>query len=126
MSDLPSPLKSPLPMACHVGPGLNATLAPEARLVPFMNHSAMVPSSCCQRMSDLPSPLKSPEPISCQAEPGLKPTFDPETRLVPFTDQTAGVPSVFCHRISLWPSPLTSFARSCGRLKPNTCAFTAF
>src|SRR6185295_19888069 len=98
MSDLPSPLKSPVPLAWVFAPGLSATLAPETRLVPLTDHSAMVPSRFCHRMSDLPSPLKSPEPISCQSVPGLNPTFAPETRLVPLVNQIAGVPSAFCHR----------------------------
>src|SRR5882762_9888398 len=116
MSALPSPLKSPAPIACQADPGLEATFAPAIRLLPFMNHSATVPLLFCQRMSALPSPLKSPEPISCQSEPGLIPTLDPEISLVPSVNQIAGVPSRFCHRISLWPLPLVSLTRGRGRL----------
>src|SRR3954462_12376284 len=67
MSDLPSPLKSPLPLTCQLGPGLTGlTTFPESRLLPSISQIAGVPSLFCHRMSDLPSPLKSPLPLICQ------------------------------------------------------------
>src|SRR6478735_6035265 len=75
MSDLPSPLKSPVPLISQLGPGLNGPIAPtNVALVPSISQSAGVPSFPCQRMSDLPSPLKSPVPLICQLGPGYGPT----------------------------------------------------
>ena len=72
MSDLPSPLKSPVPSIVPARPwierpdgshghGIDAVHQPDGGL----------PSLFCQRMSDLPSPLKSPVPLICQLGPGL-------------------------------------------------------
>ena len=73
MSDLPSPLKSPVPLTCQLGPGLNGPAAPvDSAVEPSISQIAGVPSSFCQRMSDLPSPLKSPVALTCQLGPGLK------------------------------------------------------
>ena len=63
MSDLPSPLKSPLPLISQLGPGLEPTAVTVTAVVPFISQSAAVPSLPCHRMSDLPSPLKSPLPL---------------------------------------------------------------
>src|SRR5262245_4005551 len=60
MSDLPSPLKSPVPLISQFGPGLNGPMAPtKVLLVPSISHAAAVPSLLCHRMSDLLSPSKS-------------------------------------------------------------------
>src|SRR6266850_4504092 len=65
MSDLLSPLKSPVPSMCQLGPGLNGPTAPaNVALVPSISQTAAVPLSPCQRMSALPSPLKSPVPLA--------------------------------------------------------------
>ena len=110
MSDLPSPLKSPVPLICQLGPGLNrAGGAPVIAFVPSISQIAGVPSSFCHRMSDLPSPLKSPVSLICQLGPGLT------SRAAP-TDQRSCRPSArspachcsFCHRMSDLPSPLKS------------------
>src|SRR6267142_2651209 len=52
MSDLPSPLKSPVALICQLGPGLPepATLL-DNRLPPFISQIEGVPSSPCHRMS---------------------------------------------------------------------------
>src|SRR5258705_4036268 len=74
MSDLPSPLKSPVPLISQLGPGLNGPTAPtNVAWVPSISQTAGVPSWPCHRMSDLPSPLKSPVPLICQVGPGLDP-----------------------------------------------------
>src|SRR5258705_9132718 len=85
MSDLPSPLKSALPLTCQLGPGLNGPAAPtDTALVPSISQIAGVPSLPCHRMSDLPSPLKSPVPLTCQLGPGLnEPAALTDTDLVP-------------------------------------------
>ena len=67
MSDLPSPLKSPV---AHDVPGRIAGIAEIEGAddwPPFICDSQTWPSSFCQRMSDLPSPLKSPVATTCQA-----------------------------------------------------------
>ena len=70
---MPSPLKSPVPLICHVGPGFNGPTAPtHVDCAPFMSQIAGVPSSPCHRMSDLPSPLKSPVPLICHVGPGFE------------------------------------------------------
>ena len=74
MSDLPSPLKSPVPSTCQLGPGLEPTAPPPIGFVPFISQIAAWPLSFCHRMSALPSPLKSPVPSTCQLGPGLEPT----------------------------------------------------
>ena len=72
MSDLPSPLKSPLPLTCQLGPGLNEPAAlTVTAVVPSISQIEGVPSLPCHKMSDLPSPLKSPLPLTCQLGPGL-------------------------------------------------------
>src|SRR6266545_334982 len=81
MSDLLSPLKSPAPSTCQLGPGVNPTFPADTTSVPFINQIAGVPSVFCHRMSDLPSPLKSPVPWTCQLGPGLNPTFPADPRL---------------------------------------------
>ena len=73
MSDLPSPLKSPVPLICQLGPGIErADGTANVTLVPSISQIAAVPSSFCHRMSDLPSPLKSPVPLICQHRPGIE------------------------------------------------------
>src|SRR6266566_239375 len=58
MSKRPSPLKSPVPFSCQLGPGL-PRLPPPITLVPFSSQIPASPVSFCHRTSDLPSPLKS-------------------------------------------------------------------
>src|SRR3984893_3833015 len=70
MSARPSPLKSPVPLACQLGPGLPTT-APPITLVPFISQIATEPSSFCHRTSEKPLPLKSPAPLTCQLGPAL-------------------------------------------------------
>src|SRR5262245_4098296 len=110
MSDRPSPLKSPVPLICQSGPGLNApAAAPEMKFRPFISQIAGVPSLFCHRMSDLPSALKSPVALICQLGPGLNgPTAPTDTAVVPFISQIAGVPSLPCQTMSDRPSPLKS------------------
>src|SRR6266404_635942 len=106
MSDRPSPLKSPVPTACQLGPGL-ATLPPPITLVPFSSQMAISPLLFCHRISERPSPLKSPVPTACQLGPGL-PRLPPPMTLVPFISQRTTSPLSFCHRTSDLPSPLKS------------------
>src|SRR5215471_606970 len=74
MSDFPSPLKSPVVIACHDGGGF-ATISEKASAVPsisqmevqpFIGSAAFAALLYCHRMSGLPSPLKSPVAIVCQ------------------------------------------------------------
>src|SRR5580693_7387826 len=59
MSDLPSPLKSPVPAMLHPAPPVPAGPLP-IWVVPFISHIQAPPVlAFCHRMSDLPSPLKS-------------------------------------------------------------------
>ena len=37
MSEWPSPLKSPVPIACQLGPGLGLTGPPPVRVFPFIS-----------------------------------------------------------------------------------------
>jgi len=109
---LPSPLKSPLPIACHDAPDCRQRAA-AIRLVPV--HEPLGDGAVLSaRNVDLPSPLKSAEPISCQSVPGLEATFRPENEAGAAGQQTAGEPSAFCHRMSPWPSPSKSFAGGFG------------
>src|SRR5262245_6378595 len=63
-SDLPSPLKSPIPAMVHEVETV-ATVPFDATCVPFMNQIATVPLLVLrQRMSRLTSPLKSPVPTT--------------------------------------------------------------
>src|SRR4029077_13072562 len=72
-SDLPSPLKSPVPIRrsepapCGLG-----SVAPAMTVVPFISQIIGVPFGCWNTRSDLPSPLKSPVPIRSQFEPGFE------------------------------------------------------
>src|SRR5205085_1459708 len=75
MSARPSPLKSPLPTACQLGPGLPRTALP-ITLVPFISQIATEPSSFCHRISAKPSRLNSPVALMCQAGPGLPPSVE--------------------------------------------------
>ena len=60
MSDLPSPLKSPVPLMSQVPSRVRQTTPPPITLVPFSSQIAGVPSVVLPEVSDLPSPLKSP------------------------------------------------------------------
>src|SRR5262252_8066141 len=70
MSALPSPLKSSVPIACQVEPGLGSA-TPAVSVVPLTVQITGVPSVFCHTMSASPSPLKSPVPTICQLAPGL-------------------------------------------------------
>jgi hypothetical protein len=48
--------------ACHDEPGLINT-DPDISVLPFISHTAGVPSLFCHRMSALPAPSKSPVPM---------------------------------------------------------------
>ena len=52
MSEKPSPLKSPVPIAVQLGPGLALTGAPPITLVPFISQIAAWPLLFCHRMSE--------------------------------------------------------------------------
>src|SRR5229473_4472313 len=58
MSDLPSPLKSPVALMCQLTPGL-PRLLPPITVVPLISRIAAVPSVLCQKMSEEPSPKRS-------------------------------------------------------------------
>src|SRR5947209_1972012 len=106
MSENPSPLKSPVPTAYQLTPGL-PRLPPPIRLVPFISQMATSPVAFCHRTSARLSPLKSPVPIVCQLGPGL-PRLPPPITLVPFNSQIAISPLLLCHRKSDLPSALKS------------------
>src|SRR5262249_38058783 len=107
MSDLPSPLKSPVPITCQVGPELGSTALPVSD-VPFMNQITGCPSSLCHRMSVLPSALKSPVAITCQEDVAGLGSATVLVTLVPFISQICGVPSAVCTMMSALLSWLKS------------------
>ena len=114
MSDLLSPLKSPVSLMCQAGPGLNGPTAPtNVVLAPSISHIAAVPLSCCQMMSDLLSPSKSPVALTCQVGPGLTPTAPTNVALVPSISHAAGVPLPLCHRMSELLSPFKLLTGCC-------------
>ena len=67
MSDLPSPLKSPVPMTCQLGAGVADDSARDDGECRSSARSRPAPLVFCHRMSALPSPLKSPVPIDVPA-----------------------------------------------------------
>ena len=99
-SEKPSSVKSPVPIAFQLGPGLGLTGPPPIRLFPFMSQTAAWPLAFRHRMSEWPSWLKSPVPISVQFGPGLGLTAPPPTRVLPPISQIEAWPSVFCQRMS--------------------------
>src|SRR5258705_401595 len=115
MSDLPSPLKSPVPLISQLGPGLNGPTAPtNVASVPSISHIAAVPLSCCQMMSSLPSPLKSPVPLICQVGPGLnEPAAVTVVAVVPSISHAAAQPLLLCHRMSDLLSPSRLLTECC-------------
>ncbi len=106
ISDLPSPLKSPVAIVCQLGGGVPMTLS-EVGVCPSISQIAAAPASFCHRMSDLPSPLKSPVAIVCQLGGGV-PMMLSEVGVFPSISQMATAPASFCHRMSDLPSPLKS------------------
>ena len=71
MSLFTSSLKSPVPLICQLGPGLNAHGADAVTLVPSISHIAGLPLSSCQRMSLLAVPVEVAGAVMCQVGPGL-------------------------------------------------------
>src|SRR5690242_15898495 len=59
MSDRGLPVKSPVPIAFQLGPGLGPAIPPPAILPPFISQIAAWPLELCHRMSERPSPAKS-------------------------------------------------------------------
>src|ERR1700733_8034142 len=108
MSEWWSLLKSPVPTAFQVGPGLGLTGPPPIKVFPLISQIEAWPLLVfCHRMSEWLSLLKSPVPIACQAGPGLGLTAPPPIKDLPFMSQIEAWPVlVFCHRMSAWPSPL--------------------
>ena len=72
MSDLPSLLKSPVPLICQLGPGFGPAAPPPIRFRPFISQMRGLPSLFCHRMSDLPSLLKSPVRLDLPARPRIE------------------------------------------------------
>ena len=101
MSEFPSWLKSPVPTAFQLGPGL-ATGPPPILVVPSISQIETWPLTVfCHRMSEFPSWLKSPVPTAFQLGPGLtEPAGPPPIFVVPSISQ-----------IETWP--LTCSARGC-------------
>src|SRR6185437_16012293 len=97
MSEWPSSLKSPLPTAFQLDPGLELTTPPPTMLVRFICQTATCPLVFWSRMSDRPSLLKSPVPTACHAGPGLAATVPPPMMVLPFISQIAIEPPLFCH-----------------------------
>src|SRR5918997_683125 len=104
MSDLPSPLKSPVSIACQLGS--TSKIGPPVTLVLSISQIVVWPLVFCHRMSDLPSPLKSPVSIACQL--GSTSKIGPPVTLVLSISQIVVWPLVFCHRMSDLPSLLKS------------------
>ena len=106
MSDLPSPLKSPVATIDQLF-GTLPIAADVETAVPFMNHMATLPLVSRHRMSVLPSPLKSPVPDTDQMDDMVAILADEEID-DPFINQIATVPLVLRHRMSDFRSPLKS------------------
>src|ERR1700677_3904167 len=121
MSLLPSPLKSPVPSTCQLGPGL-ATTADWLIWPPLISQTATLPLSFCSAMSVLPSPLKSPTPSTCQEGPGLA-TTSPDRSVAPCICHTATEPLVFCNKISEAseaPPLKNEPVHTCNQLEPGS------
>src|ERR1700727_1414937 len=111
MSEKPSWLKSPVPIACQAGPGLGLTGPPPVNVFPCISQIETWPLLVfCHRMSsEKPSSVKSPVPIAFQAGPGLGLTGPPPIKVFLFISQIEAWPVLaFCHRMSELPSPLKS------------------
>src|SRR6185312_9140936 len=108
MSDLPSPLKSPVPMIDQLE--AMVPMSGEAVMVPpFICHSSIVPSVLRKRISVLPSPLKSPVPIGVQLEGMPFATTGAEPTVLPLISHSLIVPLALSYqRMSDLPSPLQS------------------
>src|ERR1700722_5206434 len=103
MSGLPSPLKSPVPIADQDDePGL-ASVVWLVTLVPFIVQIIGAPVVVfCQTMSALPSPSKSADPTMCQARPGADNTACDD--VVPLlTSMISASPDV--GSVVTWPRP---------------------
>src|SRR5262249_41398044 len=109
MSDWPSPLKSPVAMACQLLPGFDNVVV-DVTVEPFMVQIIGVPVAVCQRMSALPSELKSPEPTMCHPLPGLGSVAWAVT-VVPFIRYWSGASAAVLSvkTMSDLPSPSKSF-----------------
>jgi hypothetical protein len=85
MSELPSPLKSPVPISVQLDPGLGLTAPPSTKVVPFISQIAAWPFVFCHKRAakagrlavvsviafapltcpSVPSPLEPPVPRPC-------------------------------------------------------------
>src|SRR5215471_13025621 len=110
MSDLPSPLKSPIPLMTQSGETPLRMLVASAIDGPFISHRPTAPVEVLrQMMSALPSPLTSPTPLIIQS------LVTPLTMLVarmieaPFISHRPTSPVVVLRQMrSALASPLTS------------------
>ena len=92
-SEKPSSLKSPVPIAFQLGPGLGLTVPPPVSVVPFISQIEAWPVfAFCHRRSEWPSLLKSPVPISVQLGPGLGLSAPPPTKEFPLISQIEAWP----------------------------------
>src|ERR1700722_323734 len=99
MSEWPSSLKSPVPIAFQLGPGLAVTGPPPMSLFPSTSQIAACPSAFCNRISEV-SPLKNaPAPLSNQAAPGFGPSNSAAESVEPFNCHSASCPPAFCKMI---------------------------
>jgi hypothetical protein len=102
MSEEPSPLKSPVPTARKLSPGLGLTGPPPIKVFPLISQIEACPVLVfCHRISEEPSLLKSPVPTARKLGPGLGVTGPPPIKLLPFICQIEACPLVFCHRMLL-------------------------
>src|SRR3984957_13233880 len=110
MSEEPSLLKSPVPIAFQLGPGFGLAGPPPSKLFPFISQIETWPLLVfCHRMSsEKPSSVKSPVPIACQLGPGLGLTGPPPIQLLLFMFQIEAWPLALSRRLSSWPSWLKS------------------
>src|SRR6202020_1125052 len=91
-----SSLKSPVPTANQLGPGLGLTGPPPIKVFPFISQIEAWPLlAFCHRMSEWLSLLKSPVPIAFQVGPELGLTGPPPIEVLPFMSQ-----------IEAWPLPV--------------------
>src|SRR5262249_50831916 len=101
----PSPVVSPVPTTCQVGPGfwVPASMAPTVPCPALMaTHIASAPLSFWNTMSSPISALKSLSPTTCQVGPGFGSSCMAVT-VVPSICQSASAPLSFCQRMSALP-----------------------
>ena len=110
MSEKPSLLKSPVPIAFQLGPGSAASTAPPpdlARSVHLPDRGLAI--GVLQQDVGIAVAVEVAGSDRLPARPGVgADRAPPPIGFIPFISQTATCPFAFCHRMSAWPSPLKS------------------